>query len=134
MAWRAPVNYSREVFYVRVGLRDVKIRHSFLMQAVEDSIALGEAINKKFDDARKPGSSKSTVVRKTLPNLFLTMDPDLKDIEHGTIHKVVYELTAIIPELAVRLHRLQNITLGESWALRFLLTPGAGIDAAPEAE
>ena len=34
MAWRAPVNWSREMFYVRVGLRDLKIRRKYLLEAV----------------------------------------------------------------------------------------------------
>lgn len=44
MAWRSPVNYSRDVFYVRVGLRDLKIRRQRLLAAVETCRVLGEAI------------------------------------------------------------------------------------------
>lgn len=138
MAWRAPVNYNRDVFYVRVGLRDVKIRHAYLIQAVEDSIALGEAISKHFKDRRKKPALKEEKARKTLPNPFsigpnVFLDVDIKSTEHFTFNKAAFELADANAELAVRLDRLQNITLGESWALRFLLTPDAGKSAASDA-
>lgn len=44
MAWRAPVNLSRDLFYVRVGLRDLKIRRKTLLGAVEACRVLGHAL------------------------------------------------------------------------------------------
>ena len=130
MAWRAPVNYSRDVFYVRIGLRDVKIRHSALKQAVDDALALGEAINAYF--LLKNPALKSSPAKKTLPNPFVSMDPDIKSVEHGAIHPVAYIVADRDPQLKTRLDRLLSITTGESWALRFLLTPGAGQDSGSE--
>ena len=124
MAWRAPVNYNSDVYYVRIGLRDLKIRLSKLHQAVEDSVALGEAINAYF--AAKNPALKSAPAKKTLPNPFVSMDPDIKSVEHGAIHHAAYIVAAQYPDMKERLHRLFGITTGESWALRFILTPGAG--------
>lgn len=44
MAWRSPVNLSRDLFYVRVGLRDLKIRRKVLLAAVDTCRILGESI------------------------------------------------------------------------------------------
>lgn len=132
MAWRAPVNYNQDVFYVRVGLRDLKIRHAALLQAVEDAVALGEAINAHF--VAKNPNLKTSATKKTLPNPFISMDPDIKSVEHGQIHRITYIVTANDTALKERLDRLLGITIGESWALRFLLTPGAGLDTNTENE
>lgn len=132
MAWRAPVNYNRDVFYVRVGLRDLKIRQSALKRAVEDAVALGEAINAYF--VAKNPTLKPAPAKKTLPNPFVSMDPDIKSVEHGAIHPVAYLVADQSPHLKERLDRLLGITTGESWALRFLLTPGAGQDSGSENE
>lgn len=122
MAWRAPVNFSRELFYVRVGLRDLKIRHSILMRAVEVCQVVGMAFG------YEPGA-------KTLAHPFSQISPDLKDIGHGTLRihfPVKADQVAFHQEKLVKYRQeidfLMNLTLGETWGLRFLLTPGAGVD------
>lgn len=121
MAWRAPVNFSRDLFYVRVGLRDLKIRHATLMQAVkvsqEVALAFGYA-----------------ATAKTLAHPFGTLSSDLKEIGHGSlmVFRKPKALDAQAHQELLRKHHkeidfLMNLTLGETWALRFLLTPGAGV-------
>ena len=122
MAWRCPVNLSKELFYVRVGLRDLKIRRKFLLEAVDDCILLGETV--EFSRGIKPDPS-----RKTLSHPFTALSNDLKNVDHGTIKQDVYRLAAGNSELKAALDRVMSLTLGESWALRFLLTPGAGQNA-----
>ena len=112
MAWRAPVNDSQDLFYVRVGLRDLKIRRRVLFQSIEDCVLLGTAL----ESGKMPN-----VVRKTLPHPFLCLSPDLKDVGHGIFNAKVFPLAASTPGLAEPLARLRSLTLGESWALRFVL-------------
>lgn len=125
MAWRAPVNLSRDMFYVRVGLRDLKIRRQILIDAVEHCRIFGEALYPATDNA--PAST-----RKTLPNPFLQLTPDLKDGDHGKLNPRVFteEIAAAIDGYAERLAAIMSLTAGEVWALRFILTPGAGQDAS----
>lgn len=121
MAWRAPVNLSRDLFYVRVGLRDLKIRRQKLIEAIEHCRVLGEALYPV-----KEGQTTATT-RKTLPNPFIAMAPDLKDAQHGMFNPKMY--TKVMREIAIeQTVAVMSLTAGEVWALRFVLTPGAGQD------
>ena len=130
MAWRAPVNYARDLYRVRVGLRDLLIRRPVLEKAVEQCRVLGESPRVVGDGtaSKKPkaGQSKSA---KTLPNPFAYLSPDLKDTRHGAVTAAVARLHSdpdITLEEQAALEFVQRLTLGETWALRFVLTPGAG--------
>lgn len=115
MAWRAPVNFSREAYRVRVGLRDLLIRRSILTSAVDACRVLGEA------------GGYSTAGKKTLPNPFVMLSSDLKEPEHGRFKRMgsaFFEAGG--PELKDAFDLIQQLTLGETWALRFVLTPDAG--------
>ena len=120
MGWRSVVNYSREAFHVRVGLRDLLVRAAKLREAVQACDLLGKL----------PGVlPKGATTRKTLPNPFLTLSPDLKDSAHGKLHPGIYAAPARAVwtlEHEAALSLLKGLTLGETWALRFVLTPGAG--------
>jgi CRISPR type IV-associated protein Csf1 len=115
MAWRAPVNLSREMFYVRVGLRDVKIRRQVLLDAVEHCRILGEALfaNRKVNPDKK-----------TLPHPFMELSTDLKSPNMGRLNPKVFSLE--FDHLDQHRKALMALTIGEVWALRFVLTPGAG--------
>jgi CRISPR type IV-associated protein Csf1 len=123
MSWRAVVNYSKDMFYVRVGLRDLKIRRNILVDAIQDCVLLGNAL----EDAKalKPGKKAAASVRKTLQHPFANLSPDLKDVDHATFRPNVYKVVSEIPELQAALDRLIALTLGESWALRFVLAIAA---------
>lgn len=125
MAWRAPVNLSRDLFYVRVGLRDLKIRRPILLKAVEICQKLGEAIGRKATTKTPKGGKTYTV---TLPHPFIHLSNDLKKINHGQLDRKLFK-----PEhrdLIQDINFIHGLTLGETWALLFLLTPGAGMAAA----
>lgn len=123
MAWRAPVNYSRELFYVRVGLRDLKIRRQYLVEAV----AVCERMAVKLY-----GGKEGSAAKKTLPNPFGGLSPDLKDIKHADLSRASpfanskYQHLSEDQNYMKDLNFMQGLTLGETWALRFVLTPNAG--------
>ncbi|MFN9471029.1 type IV CRISPR-associated protein Csf1 [Acidovorax sp.] len=121
MGWRAPVSESRNSFMVRVGLRDLLVRREMLERAVDACELLGNL----------PGVRPKAVnpARRTLPNPFVSMSSDLKEPSHGRLHPGLFSDEARnewtdTHEGALAL--LRRLSLGESWALRFVLTPGAG--------
>lgn len=151
MAWRAPVNLSRDVFYVRVGLRDLRIRHASLMQAVKDCVMLGTLLeqSKAAKAGAKTGgkgaSKPAKAAGKTLPNPFLTLSSDLKDVSAGMIKPALLALLMgsefreqmppeELDQVDRAMQRTLSLTQGEVWALRFLLTPGAGSASATDTE
>lgn len=112
MAWRAPVNFSRDLFHVRVGLRDLSIRREVLTKAVDWCETVGVISGPK-----------------TLPNPFNVLDPDLKDIDHGRISTKlvgVGRMAELKDQEREVIQLLRQLSLGESWALRFILSPDAG--------
>lgn len=121
MGWRSPVNHSRDVFMVRVGLRDLRIRRQVLDQAVKACELLGTLPGVK--------SKNPSAARKTLANPFVAMSPDLKEPSHGRLHPGLHSeeaKAAWTPKHTEALTLVKALTMGESWALRFILTPGAG--------
>lgn len=118
MAWRLPVNFSRDLFYVRVGLRDLRIRRPHLLRAVEACERIGTFMG-------IPPTAKS------LSHPFAMLSNNLKDEaeSHARLRvrkgngPAIHEAAAALPdEFAL----IQSLTLGETWGLRFLLSPGAG--------
>jgi CRISPR type IV-associated protein Csf1 len=125
MGWRAPVNLSREVFRVRVGLRDLLIRKEVLLKSVEACRVLGTATGV---------ATATTGTKKTLPNPFAMLSSDLKDIDHGRLSRRLLSEAFIEARGEAEMSALalvKSLTLGETWALRFVLTPNAG-KPAPE--
>jgi len=122
MAWRAPVNYSRDLFYVRVGLRDLKIRRQKLLDAVKVCERVGLKMGRTSDPSRK-----------TLVNPFAALSSDLKEVSHADLtgainlqYSTKFEHLQADQEYQDDLRFLMDLSLGESWALRFVLTPNAG--------
>lgn len=126
MAWRAPVSLSRDVFYVRVGLRDLRIRRPFALRAVEAAVKIGEFMG-------------VAPTKSSLPHPYAILSSDLKDHGHGQLRAsatskgkgrvLLDEAREALPE---EFSYLDNLTLGETWAMRFLLSPNAGQKAETE--
>lgn len=127
MAWRSPVNYSREAFRVRVGSRSLLIRRQRLIDA---PVICARVANAAFESVSENKAKKkaTTGKGKTLPNPFITLSPDLKEINHGVLHPLVGKAlkAQVYPEITTDVQWLNTLTAGELWALRFILTPGAG--------
>lgn len=124
MAWRAPVNYSRDLLYVRVGLRDLKIRRHKLTEAIDVCQRVAVAIGRS---AEAKG--------KTLPHPFRGISSDLKDVTHADLSAALaprsfkgVDAEALATDVQFQSDAafLKDLTLGETWALRFVLTPTAG--------
>lgn len=124
MVWRAPVNYSPDLFRVRVGLQDLQIRRQRLLEApaVCERVAMASFSHLS--------SAKKAAVRKTLPHPYVSLSPDLKDPLQGLLHPLAHKLESAqqppYEGFAQDMRFLRTLTKGEVWALRFILTPGAG--------
>ena len=112
MAWRARVNLSRDLFYVRVGLRDLRIRRKILLDAID---ACGRIAAHLGIEA----------TAKSLPNPFATLSSDLKEA-HGALRIKADQMVNIQAHCVDDMRLLRDLSLGESWGLRFLLSPNAG--------
>jgi CRISPR type IV-associated protein Csf1 len=115
MAWRAKVNLSRELFYVRVGLRDLKIRRETLLSAVPACERIGTYMGIE-------------ATAKSIAHPFASLSSDLKEVSHSLLRAkgkshAIEEAYDELPEDFALLH---SLTLGETWGLRFLLSPNAG--------
>lgn len=139
MAWRAPVNLSRHVYFVRVGLRDLRVRRGKVLEAVDVCARLAAKVEKAAAEAAAASGKKLVEkkgpARKTLPNPYVSLTPDLKDPAHGQIMPRFFQAplsedSDVLADLAF----LRALTLGETWALRFVLTPAAGSPAATSEE
>lgn len=117
MAWRAPVNFSRDMFYVRVGLRDLRIRRKAMLDAVDSAVRIADFMG------RKPTA-------KSLANPFAVLSSDLKDSADAHGKFIFQGDKATFAEAARALpsdfKALLNLSLGETWGLRFLMSPNAG--------
>lgn len=129
MAWRAPVNLSRDLFAVRVGLRDLRIRRPVLLAAVDAC-------------ARIAALMGIEATAKSLAHPFASLSSTLKigkgdaSGDHTTLRSSKdLDIAEIERAGGTDMQLLRNLGLGETWALRFLLSPGAGSDAqAPDDE
>ena len=120
MAWRAPVNLSRDLFYVRVGFFDLKIRRPALLAAWDASIRLGEAMG-------------INPTEKTLPHPFIPVDfkllykmqdPRLAYLRFKGSNGITFREAAALLPMEARI--INSMTRGEIWGLRFLLSSNAG--------
>ena len=139
MAWRAPVNWSRDMFHARVGLRDLRIRRPVLLEAVQACIRLGEAQERvlsalekksgkprKAKPPRKPPSDPTEKKRVRYANPYVSLTADLKNSAHGKIKPSYSGLDwSNEPEAKKDLEFLRTLPLGETWGLCFCLTHDA---------
>jgi CRISPR type IV-associated protein Csf1 len=121
MVWRSPVNYSQELFYVKVGLRNLKIRREVLLRAIEagDKVgkifALGEKVNGRSNPLVDSGMDARSLQSYGLGKLRI--DPNRKNDKHDPIYEEKLAATS-----SERAFLETGLTLGELWALPFFLS------------
>ncbi len=161
MAWRAPVNHSADLYYVRVGLRDLRIRRRVLGPAVKAVIRLGAAARIEKSQTAAPTPTPEEVLagmawladfpleqpddytalaeamkiaekgRRMLPHPFIYgsgsskkddggLSSGLKSGGFGKMVRAAVKLradTAFAEDFTL----INTLSLGETWALQFLL-------------
>jgi CRISPR type IV-associated protein Csf1 len=137
MAWRAPISFSRDLFYVRVGEDSLLIRRPVLNQALDASTRLRGALDDHFQKRASASGAKPRAAadaaklraksaRRTVPHVFLKLSSDIKDTDHGVINPSLYKVEGVREgTLGDDLRLLENLTLGELWAMTFVTYLGS---------
>jgi CRISPR type IV-associated protein Csf1 len=137
MAWRAPISFSRDLFYVRVGEDSLLIRRPVLNQALDASTRLRGALDDYFQKRASASGAKPRAAadaaklraksaRRTVPHVFLKLSSDIKDTDHGVINPSLYKVEGVREgTLGDDLRLLENLTLGELWAMTFVTYLGS---------
>jgi len=137
MAWRAPISFNRDLFYVRLGEDSLLIRRPILLEALEASSRLRVALDEYFQKKKTSSGSKSSPAgdalklraksaRRVVPHVFLRLSSDIKDADHGVINPALYKLDGIRDgKMGDDIRLLETLTLGELWALTFVTYLGS---------
>lgn len=127
MVWRAPVNLSREQFYVRVGDMDLLVQPARLNRLVA-CCAIVKGVMERAKQQTKPTSkTKPEKASTMLPHPFVGFSTDVKEPVVGLLALDFAKLDALdeSSEYQAALTALQTMTTGECWALTFALSTKA---------
>ena len=118
MVWRAPISYSRELFYVRVGMENLLIRRAILQPALAASSRLRSRLEEDRAARKKP---KRVAASSVIPHAFARLSSDLKDVAHGGLNPAILAATwAKEKPYTDDIALLRSLTLGETWAMNFV--------------
>jgi len=140
MAWRAPVNLSREMFMIRVGDVDLRVRRPLLLKARQAALRLGLRVDAELRGPMNRRTGKRDPYFRGsklsyLPHPFNNagFDPNFKKLEAPrpwAFHHAIDELlTEDQPQSREDYQLLKTLGLGELWALTFLLRTDAQANA-----
>lgn len=140
MAWRAAVNTSRDRFTVRVGQRDLVVDREKLPRLVDACAVVQATIERYRIDKAVAGLSSAAAAsrrekaekeaaaaqakRTMRPHPFVGFAADLKEPKTGVLRMDLAKLDALSndPAYHAALTLLQQMTLGDGWALTFALS------------
>jgi len=129
VVWRAPVSLSKEVFYVQLGDNTLKIRHKFLMNAINTTTLLRDAYEKQLEDIAFKTKKKA---KKTDRNKLRPLNYGEMKGQMLKLGQLQYWVKKLIKEGYVTekdIASLKALNWGEAWALDTASTEG---NAAPE--
>ena len=108
LLWRTPLSLSRELFFVRLGQRLLRVRHRSLLAVHEAQQQCVEAINAWCKE------QQLTPIKAP----FLPIGRELKIATSGMLHPRVYEAAAAgVREAQDYRNRFRRLSSGELWAL-----------------
>ncbi|MGE4341415.1 MAG: type IV CRISPR-associated protein Csf1 [Pigmentiphaga sp.] len=135
IAWKAPVNLSRERMVVRYNDKTLVIRRAHLLESIEAAKALSEA--KIADEIAKAAEKKGKKIgRPTAFRAPVRLEREMENPESGALAPWVDEIAAGDPALMRAAHTLRSATVGEIWGLTHILyakTPGSELKLKPGA-
>jgi CRISPR type IV-associated protein Csf1 len=108
--WRTPVTLDKRLLYVRVGDKVYQIRHPLLLQAIEWSKEVADAVQ-----ARRPAAKRKV----SLNHPFVLLERTADRAGHGVLLPEAIALRDD-PALAPAIHGLRHLGAGELWALATL--------------
>lgn len=127
LVWRTPVNYSRDVYQVRIGEKMVTIRRAQLIEARDAAIILSERINASREEKPKPGRKPATDFTNPFTRPFREMD----NVSAGRFRQEALNLAGEDSVSAAMLDTLRGCTPGEIWALTAVLYAEPSMSPTP---
>lgn len=109
LVWRAPVNWSREVYQVRAGETLLTLRTATLLDSVEAVKRILAALN----------TNRASSKRVRSPFRRLSRNRD--ELDQGALSQSVLALAATSPGVAADAACLKQLLPGELWALTALM-------------
>lgn len=117
IAWKSPVNLSRDLFFVQFGDTVFTIRREAMLAQRDAALRLIAAVN-----TERQLSSKAHRLNSPFVNPVRAVD----DLIFGVVRGEVLALVAAKPEFAADLKLLQTATPGEVWAMSATLYADPG--------
>lgn len=114
LVWRTPVNYSREIYQVRIGEKMVTIRLKHLIAARESALALSDLLE------AQASLTKKTKVKKFY-SPFIKPVREMDDFIAGMLKRDVEALAQESEYASQHAKVLNQCTPGEIWALTAVL-------------
>ena len=112
IVWKVPVNYSREVMFVRYNDKVLKIRRAHLLKCMEAAHYLSDCL--VAAEKEKPGKRKGAAPAFINP---MILDRSLEKANHGSIKASARALAEANPTAAEAIAVLSQATVGETWAM-----------------
>tara|TARA_R110001583_G_scaffold52147_16_gene162264 strand:+ start:430 stop:1200 length:771 start_codon:yes stop_codon:yes gene_type:complete len=116
VAWRSPVNYSREVIFFRLGEEVLKIRVS--------AINAGKLATEALIEEHKRQFALKTIKWKPMRTALSFADMKGERINQSEFYPWVESLVEISPDMKVHVDILLGLTNSEAYALDFVMTAG----------
>lgn len=114
LVWRTPVNYSREIYQVRIGEKMVTIRLKHLLSARDSALALSALLEEQAQITKKTKATKFYTP-------FIRPVREMDDYVAGRLRR---EVEVMAQENDIANHHakvLKQCTPGEIWALTAVL-------------
>lgn len=116
VAWRAPVNYSKEVIFFRLGENVLKIRTHKVIEGRDATNALIEEHQHQFQLKK--------MKRKPMRTALAYSDMKGQRVGQSELYPWVDELVKIVPDMGSHVAVLLSLSDSEAYALDFVLTEG----------
>lgn len=113
LVWRAQVNHSQEIFFVRLGDTQLVVRQARLTEGVDAARRLTGALA-----ALRTGRGAPSKIP------FVKLSSGIDDPGHGALRAELYGLAANSPEVARDIRTIHELTSGEIWGLKSILING----------
>lgn len=113
ITFRTPINYSRDVYQIRMGENLVTIRRNMLIEGTQAAKELTEVANQIRYASGKRGTA--------LKSPFVSLSRDFDALSHGALRHDLITKANEMPSLQTHVKTITRLTAGELWALTAVL-------------
>ena len=127
--WKTPLTETLDNIYVGWPTRIMTINHSRLLAAVEACRVVAAELTRIATEGQ-PGKKAKKAKDFAYSHPYIFLDRDLSDGRHGQLMTSALELRSN-PVMKTHIDLLQNLSLGETWALATLVKRKTEIPECP---